>query len=119
MTDKISYVFSVIGLAISAHAIALPGDLGDLKDNVVIYAGKFNQVFCPSYTKYDCTRWPTNLFRMEYEDVCFTSDNYSCRLTCSGMLTVDRFKLLRFFVLESLSGVKKGYATMVRCPDQY
>lgn len=90
-------------------------DASRLEGKMVAHAGEIEKIECPSFSDYDCTRWPDDLYSMSYGQVCFEAPMLMCGLYCTGMLAVDRSGSPTLYTVER-SRIEEYLVTMVRCP---
>lgn len=112
-------ILLVLFLSSVSNAIALD-DIKDLEGKLVVHAGDVEQLRCPSFGKYDCLTWPTNLLKFKYENVCFTDSSYSCGYFCSGLVAIGKDRIPYFFTFATLTNrISKSLITYYKCPDMY
>ncbi len=92
----------------------------DLEGKTIVYAGEFEELSCPISGKYDCLTWPSNLMRTKREDICFSTNLYSCRLSCKGFIAVGKDGKTSVYLMESLGNdLKKGTFERYKCPSMF
>jgi hypothetical protein len=102
----------------AAHAI---GDrTSRTEGQVIVHAGEASPLNCPAYGNYDCTKWPTSLYKMNDKNVCFESSDvaYSCGYSCNVLFAVNKQQVATLFVVERSRLTTADY-TMYRCPSVY
>ena len=103
-----------------ASAQAAGDEIADLVDKKVLYAGKFEPVFCPPSGKYDCRKQPYGLLRTENEEICFTTSLSGCSIYCKGLIAAGYDNKPYLYLIESIGGdIKKGAFAPYACPSRY
>ncbi|MEN5201003.1 hypothetical protein ABE525_17385 [Pseudomonas wadenswilerensis] len=65
---------------------ALAGEsVQDTRGAKILAAGDIEPYSCPGLGLYDCTGWPSNLYRFTGQDTCFTTRE-SCAFGCAALL---------------------------------
>jgi hypothetical protein len=112
----------VLMLAHSAASAVLLDDLADLEGKTVVYAGEFEKLSCSIGGKYDCFKWPSDLFKTKgLREVCFTPKALiSCTFSCKGVIAVGSDKKPYVFFVGGLGDdVKKAGFETYACPSLY
>ncbi len=110
---------ALVCVGVSANA-GLLNDLKKLAGMGVIAAGDVRAEDCPSSTRYDCARWPSNIYSVE-GNACFELVGRStCGSSCQGILAVNQQREVYFFAKDSVGdGYTQSLARRVECPLAY
>lgn len=103
-------------ICLTANA-GLMNDLKKLAGMRVIAAGDVRAEDCPPWGRYDCARWPSNIYSVE-GNVCFEAIGHtSCGSSCQGILAVNQQRDTYFFAKDSFgTGFTQSLARQVECP---
>jgi hypothetical protein len=104
-------------------ANAIFDDFEKLEDTFVLYAGEFESLTCPVTGKYDCLKWPTNLLKLKYKDICIIPSSISAcsRFGCKGLLVKTKTGEVELFTFNDFSSAKASMSGLkpVKCPQMY
>lgn len=109
-------------LAAGSASAGFLDDLPDLQGKTIAYAGGFEQVTCPIGGKYDCLKWPSELYKTTRgREICFVPTSYtSCSYSCKGVIAVDKSNTLEAFFIAGICGdMKKTGIEMYKCPSLF
>ncbi|MBK9444872.1 MAG: hypothetical protein IPO00_01525 [Betaproteobacteria bacterium] len=98
-------------------------DFEELEGKTIVYAGAIEQLECPPTGKYDCLKWPMDLFKTVRgrREICFVPNGYArCRYKCNGLIAIDDAKKPYVFFQDGLGGdLKKHSFEAYKCPSLY
>lgn len=101
---------------------SLLNDLGSLQGKLIVYAGEFETVDCPSSGKYDCTTWPMTMLKTRKgPDICLGADKYvRCGYKCSGLIAVGEDKVPKGYIFAPMSSdATEIQVEKYRCPAPF
>ncbi|MNZ54015.1 hypothetical protein D3C78_719060 [compost metagenome] len=105
---------ALISLGDGAYAF---GELNRLPGSQVVAAGDVQKINCPTGGQYDCLSWPSNLYELSMQNVCFTA-NVSCGFSCQGFIAQKR-GVNTFYVLGGFSKLEGSDIQLYKCPSKF
>lgn len=98
-------------------AMAL-SDLGNLEGSAVIASGEIEPITCPPTGNQDCLTWPSDIYRMPTQNICFTAD-VNCGYGCEGFMAEKDGKRA-VYVINSAIGprISKADTEALECPGE-
>lgn len=119
---KLAALAACIGLTLVClnASAGLMNDLKNLAGMGVVAAGDVRVEDCPSTGRYDCARWPPNIYSVEGR-VCFEAiGRTSCGNSCQGILAVNKQREIYFFAKDRIGDdFTQSLARQVECPLGY
>lgn len=109
---------AIIGMiVVFCSSASHSGAIDRLTGSKIVASGDIEQVRCPAFGKYDCLKWPDNLYQFSYQDICFTTDSYDCAYSCTGFVA-SKGAVLSLYTISS-SRLYDASFNQVPCPSRY
>ena len=105
-----------LSVVISSGAWAY-GEMNRLPGSQILEAGDISQVTCPISGDYDCMTWPSNLYELSMQNVCFTAD-VMCGVTCEGFIA-QKNGINTLYVLGGFSKLDSSDIKLYKCPSKF
>ncbi|MDY1359575.1 hypothetical protein SOJ01_30900 [Pseudomonas aeruginosa] len=114
---KLMRVWCASLLALVSSGVWAYGEINSLPGSQIVAAGDISQVMCPIGGNYDCLTWPSNLYELSRENLCFTAD-VMCGVSCEGFIA-QKNGVNTLYILSGFSKLDSSDIKLYKCPSSF